>query len=107
MTKRLDQMHKMLQDTDQEQQFIVSEVDELKLVANEYLTKKDGLRFWRQLQRFAEYEDLKDLYGKVVPEISKFEQKIIDVEGSLKNNNIIIRQFDENITSKCDKLLLE
>ena len=26
------------------------------------ITRKDGQRIWRQLQRFAEYEDLKELY---------------------------------------------
>ena len=29
------------------------------------------------MQRFAEYNDLKDLYNKCIPELSKFEQKII------------------------------
>jgi len=41
------------------------------------LTASDGQRIWKHFQRFAEYEDLKDLYQKVVPEIAKFEQKMI------------------------------
>ena len=42
------------------------------------LTKQDGQKIWRNFQRFAEYEDLKYLYSKVIPEISKFEGRIID-----------------------------
>ena len=32
------------------------------IIDNDILTKKDGQRFWRNMQRFAEYNDLKDLY---------------------------------------------
>ena len=71
------------------------------------LTSADGKRFWRQLQRFAEYEDMKDLYSKVIPEIAKFEQKIMDFEVNVQKNDLIIRQFDETIAHKSDKILLE
>lgn len=64
---------------------------------------KDGQRLWRQYQRFAEYEDLRDLYNKCIPEISKFEGKLIDIQGDIEKSNMIIRQFDENIILKADK----
>ena len=70
---------------------IEGEIEELRRQNNDFLTKKDGVRFWRQLQRFAEYEDLKDLYKRVIPEISKFEQKIVDFEENINNSNLIIR----------------
>ena len=70
---------------------IEGEIEELRRQNNDFLTKKDGVRFWRQLQRFAEYEDLKDLYKRVIPEISKFEQKIVEFEENINNSNLIIR----------------
>ena len=46
------------------------------------LLQKCGLpevtKIWDQFQRFAEYKDLKHLHSLVVPEISKFEIKLID-----------------------------
>jgi hypothetical protein len=42
------------------------------------LDQKDVAKIWAHFQRFAEYGDLKDLYNKVLPEIAKFEQKIIN-----------------------------
>ena len=42
------------------------------------LSGNDGKRIWRHFQRFAEYNDLKDLYNKCIPELVRFEQKIID-----------------------------
>ena len=42
------------------------------------LDRQDGTRLWRHFQRFAEYEDLKDLYKKCIPQLAKFEQRIMD-----------------------------
>ena len=42
------------------------------------MDKADAARIWRYLKRFAEYEDLKDLRNRIIPEIAKFEQKISD-----------------------------
>ena len=42
------------------------------------MDKNDATRIWQHFQRFAEYSDLKDLYSKTIPELAKFEQKIID-----------------------------
>lgn len=39
---------------------------------------EDGKRIWRHFKRFAEYDDLKDLYQKVMPEIAKFEERLHD-----------------------------
>ena len=67
------------------------------------LNKKDGQQIWRYFRRFAEYDDLKDLYKKVIPQLAKFEQKIIDCQSELNQTALIIRQFDENISSKAEK----
>ena len=39
-----------------------------------------------------------------MPEISKFEERIIDFQQNIDNFNQIILRFDENLSSKVDKL---
>lgn len=50
---------------------------------------------------------MKYLYAKVIPEIAKFEQRIIDFETQVEKTNLIMRQFDETIAHKSDKILVE
>ena len=50
-----------------------NEMDQLIVDMQAKLTVQDGKRIWRHFQRFAEYDDLKDLYTKCVPELAKFE----------------------------------
>ena len=51
------------------------------------LSSSDGQRIWRHFQRFAEYEDLRDLYSKCIPQLVKFEQKVLDVTEEVENFN--------------------
>lgn len=41
-------------------------------------TKDDIIKVNTELLKFCAYSDLKDLYQKVVPSISRFEDKLID-----------------------------
>ena len=50
------------------------------------------------------YDDLKDLYAKTMPEIKKFEDKIINFSISLEKTDIIMRRFDEIMTEKASKM---
>ena len=61
-------------------------------------------KVWDQFQRFAEYKDLKDLHTLVVPEISKFESKLIEYQQKLEGVDQIIRTFDEIIQTKLSKI---
>lgn len=54
------------------------ELDDQNLQLAKKLTIKDGERLWRHFQRFSEYDDLKDLYAKCIPQLSNFENKLID-----------------------------
>ena len=63
----------------------------------------DGKRIWRHFQRFAEYNDLKELYSKCIPQLAKFEQKIIDSADRIEQFNHIILQFDKELAKKSDK----
>ena len=41
-----------------------------------------------------------------MPEIAKFEQKVIDFKYDIEKCNLIIRKFDEDLTHKIDKTAL-
>ena len=68
------------------------------------LTLTDGEKIWRYFQRFAEYEDLKDLYMKCIPELINFEKKLIDFQNQLEQFNQIVYNFDEKLIQKHDKI---
>ena len=48
------------------------------------LNKSDAANIWKHFDRFALYNDLKDLYGKTIPELVKFEQKIINFQAEFE-----------------------
>ena len=43
------------------------------------------------------------MYNKCIPELARFEQKIIDFQLELDKNNMIIFRFDENLAAKAEK----
>ena len=49
---------------------------------------------------------MKDLYGKVIPEIAKFEDKLITFQFDVDSHKTIIRQFDEILMQKSDKMAM-
>tara|TARA_B110000285_G_C14915810_1_gene510153 strand:+ start:668 stop:847 length:180 start_codon:yes stop_codon:yes gene_type:complete len=54
-------------------------------------------KIYGQFNRFAEYGDLKNLHTLVIPEISKFESKLMDCYAKLDGYDSILRNFDEII----------
>lgn len=40
------------------------------------MTEKEGQTIWANFQKYAIYDDLKDLYQRCVPAISSFEDKL-------------------------------
>jgi hypothetical protein len=57
--------------------------------------------------RFAEYKDLKHLHSMVIPEIAKFEQKILSCNENIARYQEIIRGFDEVIQTKSSKISVD
>ena len=45
-------------------------MDKLEAELGLKLTKEEGRKLWAQFERFAEYNDLKTLYSKVLPPIA-------------------------------------
>ena len=58
------------------------------------MDKNDATRIWTYFQRFAEYDDLKELYQKCIPELAKFEQKMMDYTTENEKQKLIITRFD-------------
>ena len=81
----------------------IKEIDTIYKECANKLALKDAQRIWRQQQRFAEYEDLRDLYKKCIPEISKFELKIMEFQKDIDKYTLVIKNFDEIILQKADK----
>ena len=67
------------------------------------LNKNDATRIWKHFQRFAEYNDLKELYSKCLPELAKFEQKIANFQLEYDKNQLMIGRFDEVVATKSSK----
>ena len=62
---------------------------------------------WKHFERFSLYDDLKTLYNKVIPEIAKFEQKIINFNTAIEKNHLMIREFDNSMAQKVNKVTLK
>ena len=67
----------------------------------------DGKKIWDHLQRFAEYSDLKDLYQKCIPQLAKFEQKMIDYTNDYNRIEGVIGEFDKQLLTKTSKISFE
>lgn len=70
------------------------------------LTLEDGKKIWRHFQRFAEYNDLKELYTKCIPQLVKFESKLIEQADYLEKFNHILSKFDQDLITKADKITM-
>ena len=64
---------------------------------------KELTPIWKHFERFALYEDLKDLHNIVIPKIANFEQKIINYDAEGVKNNRIISDFDQLMAQKVNK----
>ena len=40
------------------------------------MTNKEGLKLWANFRKYAQYDELRDLYRKTLPAISSFEDKL-------------------------------
>ena len=73
--EKLDETQK---DQDNEIIQLGKQLDKVYTEAQAKLDKNDAKNIWSHFQRFAQYDDLKDLYHRCLPEIAKFEEKIMN-----------------------------
>ena len=55
------------------------------------------------MDKYCLYTDLKELYGKVMPAIKSFEDKLIEYDEKHLRNEEIIRGYDEVMSTKAGK----
>ena len=61
---------------------------------------------WQNFSKYALYQDYKDLYTRTVPEVKKFEEKMIKHDVDMQKTLAMVRRFDEVVTEKANKLEL-
>ena len=65
--------------------------------------KSEMGKVWEQFKSYALYQDLKDLYGKVIPPLSAFETKMNEMCSGYEQSREMIRRYDEIISEKANK----
>ena len=71
------------------------------------MSSKEGLKLWSNFKKYAQYDELKDLYKKCLPAISGFEDKLKIFMVELNKFELMIRRIDEVMCSKADKTKLK
>ena len=64
---------------------------------------EDVRNIMKNFQNFAEYQDLRDLYSKVIPEIQRFEDKMQEMLNEQAKTSLIVKRFDEVLIEKASK----
>lgn len=64
---------------------------------------EETANIWKNFNNFAQYQELKQLYSKVNPEMQKFEVNMIEHRDEIKRFNEIIERFDVTICEKSSK----
>lgn len=81
---RVDLITQTLNQQGKDMEQMGNEMDQVNNTLEKVLKVDDGKRIWKNFQRFAEYNDLKELYKKCVPQIADFEFKIIGLADQLE-----------------------
>lgn len=71
------------------------------------MNQNDNIRIMRYFDRFAPYEELKELYEKCLPPIRRFENQMMEQDVELTQFRSIIVELDTKLTAKCDRNLFQ
>ncbi len=80
-------------------QEVLRHKEELELKAS----IEETANIWKNFNNFAQYQELKQLYSKVNPEMQKFEVNMIEHRDEIKRFKEIIERFDVTICEKSSK----
>ena len=82
---------------------VINEVQSIKKELTLKLSSKDKFDLKALIKECALVDDLKELYNKTIPQISKFEKKIIDFDLQAQQTMIIVRRFDQVLAEKANR----
>ena len=71
------------------------------------MTREDGSRLWGNFSRFAVYDDLKELFNRVVPAINGFEDSLNDIADDMATYKLVVHSFDNTLSLKASKNQLQ
>ena len=84
-------LDKKIQKVDQEVKgSIRAELHALKADLKLKTYNEETLRIWKNFNNYAEYNDLKDLYSKTLPELRNFEDKLITLSNDYAKTQTIV-----------------
>ena len=63
----------------------------------------EGAKIWNNFKKYAQYNELQELYKKVVPEIGRFEEKLIASNKHMDQLDELMRRMDEVVCGKTDR----
>ena len=70
------------------------------------MTSKEGQKLWANFKKYAQYDELKELYRKTMPAISSFEDKLMENNDHNERVDQMMRRIDEVLCQKADKTLV-
>jgi hypothetical protein len=100
----MEQMDRAMDSLDSDLKSYDDHFKEIRIELATKLDRNDGKKIWDQFQRFCEYSDLKELYSKCIPELAKFEAKMVDHQTGYQRMEDIIARFDKLLTEKASKV---
>lgn len=67
------------------------------------MSSKEGQKLWTNFRKYAQYDELQELYRKTMPAISSFEDKLQQNNDHNERLDKIIKRIDEVLCQKADK----
>ena len=84
--------------------YFAKKLNQIDMKLDDKIELSDLKPLWKNFERFSLYSDFRELYNKVLPEINKFETRIIQLSENMERNNEIVREFDSLISQKTNKV---
>ena len=64
------------------------------------------MKIWANFKKYAQYEELKDLYRRCLPAISGFEDKLKEYWTEMQKTQLMMRRLDEILCEKAEKTVV-
>lgn len=108
--KNNDALERIKEDLNEMYQYAKRIETELKGVQNILPKKAEQLevrRVWKNFENYCSYQELKDLYNKVMPTLQRYDAKMMDMSRDYERSKEIIRRYDEVLLEKANKLAVK
>ncbi|CDW75242.1 UNKNOWN [Stylonychia lemnae] len=115
--ERFNEFYQRYQNTSQKYQLDITNLDNLAMKAAEDIMELEKIittrahqseiqKLWENFPNYCSYQDLKDLYSKVLPPLAHFEEKMDRMNQGYEQSKEMIRRYDEIISDKANKVAI-